>query len=379
MAIAPLFVPDLDTLKARLRLSAVDTGDASAVVNSAVEEVRLHLYEELGEDLVTDLVALPRVENPTTDDGLRRLRAENIELLWVRMLLMQRLPTFYAQSFGQTRKAWNEEGITREARGSEYKRDLTNLLNEIRDALAHLTGDETGELLAAVLLPDVLPPKPGESVFGATIASGLVPIVFQTGVPIVTKLATFIDTFTDSGQSAVAKGDPDTGGPALNVAMHRTAVNRVYIHLEFDLSGFASIDDANLYFHKGDQPSNEAHNWEMYRMIPQVIEVQSSHNNIDQGAGTPWPTGGADGGLADALLATVPTPLTGVVPADLAIDSQYKFANLRLFALDAIANRNGRLSLFIRQEPGNTTTLLNFHSSRANSILEPKLWVVHTA
>lgn len=363
--IAPLFIPDMDTLKSRLRLSAVDTGDSAAVVNATVEEVRIQLYEELGEPLVSDLVGLPRVENPTTEDGLKRLRAENIELLWVRMLLMQRLPTFYAQSFGQTRKSWNEEGITREARGSEYKRDLTNLINEIRDALAHLTGDETGEMLAAVILPDIRPPRPGESVFGIPVVPR---VIVSAGVPVIKKLAPLIDTYVDDALSTTVFGLSQA------VKFTQSAINLQYLHLEFDLSEFASIDDATLYFNV-QSTSGQSHDWEIRRMTAQVLELESSFDNRNQPGLIAW-GGGADGGFADTVVVD-PVAVTGTVPPNQTVNQNFRFANLRLFALDAIANRSGKLQLFIHQT--NITVLPQaYHSSRAGSTKEPKLWVTHT-
>lgn len=180
MTAKPLFIKDLDTLQARLRLSAVDDGDAVAVINSVVEEVRIGFYTELGASRVAEIVALTEVAEPVTDDGITKLRAVNIELLWVRVTLMRRLPMLFVQGSGQTRKAWNEEGITRDARDtSNYRSEIKHLERLVVDGLAWLGGTETGLIVVSVIEPDVAPPKPGESVFGIANVNGLVPIVFE--------------------------------------------------------------------------------------------------------------------------------------------------------------------------------------------------------
>jgi hypothetical protein len=161
----PLFLKDLDTLKSRLRLSAVDTGDAVDVLNSVIEEVRVGFYTELGAARVAELVALPEIAEPTTDDGITKLRAVNIELLWVRVTLMRRLPMLFVQGSGQTRKAWNEEGITRDARDTtNYRKEIAHLEQLVRDGLAWLGGDVTGELAASVVELTERPLRPWESI-----------------------------------------------------------------------------------------------------------------------------------------------------------------------------------------------------------------------
>jgi hypothetical protein len=165
MPATPVFILDLDTVKAQLRLSAVDTGDASAVLDATMGEVRVGLYHKLGSSLVAELVAIPPGDPATTADELRRLLAENVEYLWVRMILMQRLPMLFMQSAGVTRHAWNEEGITREASGSDIRRALRELEQQVQQGIAILTGlASDGGITATVILPDETPPRPGDSI-----------------------------------------------------------------------------------------------------------------------------------------------------------------------------------------------------------------------
>lgn len=165
MTAKPLFLKDLDTLKSRLRLSAVDTGDAADVLDSVVEEVRVGFYAELGTVRVAVIVALPEIAEPTTLDGVTKLRAVNIELLWVRVTLMRRLPMLFVQGSGQTRKAWNEEGITQDASDTSFfRRELKHLEKLVTDGLAWLGGTETGEIVASVVELTERPLRPWESI-----------------------------------------------------------------------------------------------------------------------------------------------------------------------------------------------------------------------
>lgn len=164
MPATPLFITDLDTLKAQLRLSALDTGDAAAVLDAVVTEVRLGFNDELGISRVAEIVALTPAEVPTTTDELTRFRAENVELLWTRSILMRRLPTLFIQGGGQARKAWNEEGITRSSDDTNLRREMKSLEQQVRDGLARLEGETAGEVNATVILPDTTPQRPGDSI-----------------------------------------------------------------------------------------------------------------------------------------------------------------------------------------------------------------------
>ena len=144
------------------------------MLDATVEEVRLGFYTELGSDRVTELLALPHLESPTTDDGLTRLRAENVEYLWTRVVLMRRLPMLFVQGEGQSRAAWNEEGITREGSGSELRSEIKELNRQVRQGLAILAGEEHGDITATVLLPDATPPRPGESIVPTVAGTGSV-------------------------------------------------------------------------------------------------------------------------------------------------------------------------------------------------------------
>lgn len=173
MASTPTFLPDLPALKARLRLSSADAGDAAALIDSAVEEVRVGLFYELGSSLVAELQAVAVTEPPTTDDELRAVRAQAVETLWCRMLLMQRMPMLFLPAIGQARDAWNDEGIAREAFPSQVQKATAKLQEEINIHLAILRGDTDGGgvIRAAAIEPDTTPPTPGESIMPSYLRS----------------------------------------------------------------------------------------------------------------------------------------------------------------------------------------------------------------
>ena len=168
MAIAPLFLADMDTLKSRLRLSGAAQTDALAQIDQAVEDVRVKFYDEeqgLGLTVVTALLAIAYSENATTTEALKRTRANNLEVQWVRLLLLQRLPTIFMDGSAQTLDAWNEEPLTRNGPRGVAK-EIARLEKEIADGLAALLGndDERGSLTATVFEPAETPDRPGYSI-----------------------------------------------------------------------------------------------------------------------------------------------------------------------------------------------------------------------
>ncbi len=173
MAATPVFISDLPTLKERLRISQVDTGEGASVVDSVVEEVRLELYAVLGSSTVTTIAALTPGDPATTDDELKRLRAENVELLMVRLLLMRRMPILFLSSVGQARQQWNEEGITRDVDQATVRREIQTLEASVRKGLALLNDTDANEIRAEVIVPDETPQRPGDSILPSSLREAL--------------------------------------------------------------------------------------------------------------------------------------------------------------------------------------------------------------
>lgn len=165
MAVAPLFISDMTTLKAALRLSGVTQPDTDAIIDRVVSEVRVGFYDRLGTTRVSTLVALPSVENPTTTDGILRTRAETTEVLWVRAMLLSELPTLFVDSSGQLPQVWQEEGLARGMGQTDAERVAEDLMQRVESALSLLAdgGSANDKIKIASLGPATTPPQPGDT------------------------------------------------------------------------------------------------------------------------------------------------------------------------------------------------------------------------
>lgn len=165
MTVLPLFTETLADLKVKLRLSGVtmDT-DAEQIIEDAVEESKLGIIDALGLSLITTLQAISPVDNPTTTDQVKRLRATLVEVFWVRAILVERLPQLFIDSSGSTMQAYNEEGIIRDVGTGSVRRQAKDLMRKVRANLNYLTGDDVGELHIVVPVPDTPPPEPWDSI-----------------------------------------------------------------------------------------------------------------------------------------------------------------------------------------------------------------------
>ena len=91
----PLFLADLDAMKAELRLSGVPaTGeDANVILEDVLLQVRTAFYRRLGITRVGQIVAFAtNYTNPTTNDELLRAVAKSTEVKMTWCKLAERLP-----------------------------------------------------------------------------------------------------------------------------------------------------------------------------------------------------------------------------------------------------------------------------------------------
>jgi len=165
--VVPVFVTDIDTLKAMLRLSNVARDDAVAMLESAVRDVRVKLYDRLTSSVVAAVAGITHADNPTTADQLRRAKAEGVEVKMVRVELMRTMPSFFLESLGSVRRAWNEEGTMQPLDHRDVQRIIAVIESEIENDIAAIAGavatDDAG-IRAATIDPDEDPPAPGSSV-----------------------------------------------------------------------------------------------------------------------------------------------------------------------------------------------------------------------
>ncbi len=160
----PLFNVNLAAVKARLRLTGVPSGvDADAMIQSALRTVRVNIYSRLGVSTVDGIVALASIENPTTADAITRGIAEQLEVLWTRVVLLDQLPTLFMDSGAGSQEFMNQEGLNRSMRSDLLENQLKRFLAQIEEWLGLLAGEvELGDNSSNVLtnapqLPTVYP------------------------------------------------------------------------------------------------------------------------------------------------------------------------------------------------------------------------------
>lgn len=169
MAVAPLFIADMTTLKTTLRLEGAKSAGALAAIDNAVLEVRLGFYRKLDVSRVAVLVALTYSDAPTTKDGVLRALANSTEVKWVRLLLLRQFTSLFLDGSAVKQQAWNDEtgfsSLSEQARRDEIKR----LEDEINDALEILLGDEAlgaeTKVNAATIEPEYYPDLPGATLY----------------------------------------------------------------------------------------------------------------------------------------------------------------------------------------------------------------------
>lgn len=168
MAVEPLFLEDMDSLRGELRLSAADAaGDVQKIIDRAVQQVRTNTYIRLGVERVNDIVAITPAENPDDEEGLLRQAAESLEVLWTRVLLSDVLPSIHLDASGGAQESYNEEGTFRKTDEEDRAGQRKRAMEEVERLLEFLAGGTLGDMpkdRAWVSTPDRRP-EPGDSVF----------------------------------------------------------------------------------------------------------------------------------------------------------------------------------------------------------------------
>ena len=142
MAPNPLFVPDLTTLKAELRLTGVaENTDAQTILESAVLQVRAGFYSRIPAARMTFLLAITPAAEPSTNDQILRAIGSLCEALWVRYVLLGKLPMLFMDNSGGDQEFVNQEGIFRSITPERLDRQKQADLTQIEEWLALLAGD----------------------------------------------------------------------------------------------------------------------------------------------------------------------------------------------------------------------------------------------
>jgi hypothetical protein len=142
MATNPVFNVDLAAVKGQLRLSGVVEGsDAHAMLEAAVLQVRTGFYSRLGNSRMTFLIGLVPVQSPTSDDEILRRIADLCETLWIRMILLDKLPAVFMDNSGGDLEFINQEGTFRSITPERLDRERERMALQIEEWLALLAGD----------------------------------------------------------------------------------------------------------------------------------------------------------------------------------------------------------------------------------------------
>lgn len=169
MATSPLFVANVATLKAKLRLSGVPTdGSADVLIDEALLVVRAGFYRDLGRSRVQSIQALSFTENPETDNEVLRAAANSAEIKWVRAELMRTMPMQFVDGNADAQQLYHDFGAFREATQRQLDEERVRLMDDVREALsllrgAETVGNETQGLRVYTSEPTCRRPQPGDS------------------------------------------------------------------------------------------------------------------------------------------------------------------------------------------------------------------------
>jgi hypothetical protein len=177
----PLFVADLATIKARLRLTGVPAAstDTHAIIDECLLRTRLTFVRRLGTARINKIRAITYTEDPLTDDGVIRALANTTEINMVRCELMQRLPIAFMDASADLDKRWNEDAPFREKGSNDLRKQITDLQNSIEEDMQMLAGEEelaeesTIQIFDGV--SDLVSPRPGDTLRTYRRCSRLLP------------------------------------------------------------------------------------------------------------------------------------------------------------------------------------------------------------
>lgn len=167
--VTPVFVETRDKLKTALRLRDAASPQIEALISGAMQKVRVEFNERLSASRVAAIVAMSSTDNPATDDEIMRVRAEQTEISWVRLLLLRAAPFLLVGAQGGSLDVWNDEALTRDS-GKTSEKEKENLWTEILESLEILGGTSAEDVgvRATVIGPSTSPTRfPGSTIFTA--------------------------------------------------------------------------------------------------------------------------------------------------------------------------------------------------------------------
>lgn len=141
----PLFLADLNAMKAELRLSGVPaTGeDANVILEDVLLQVRTAFYRRLGITRVGQIVAFAtNYTNPSTEPEILRAVAKSTEVKMTWCKLAERLPQLWMDDSGGSWQQFNEQGTFRKMSLRERVEQCERYETEIEENMQLLAGEQ---------------------------------------------------------------------------------------------------------------------------------------------------------------------------------------------------------------------------------------------
>lgn len=130
--------------------------------------MRLHLFEELGESRVTEILAITYTETPTTADERLRAQAHTVEVDWTRLLLMETMPMLFADGNNDNGQIFHDEAVFRRPAGDQMAEQKSRLWDAIQLGLSRLHASNASDtdrnrVRFGGITPEATPPAPGDT------------------------------------------------------------------------------------------------------------------------------------------------------------------------------------------------------------------------
>lgn len=136
MAVQPLFNASTAIVQGGLRLTGLKaSSDGESIFLRGMSAARVSLYQRLGTAIVTEMLAIAEVDNPTTLDQLRRKACSLVETEMTRSEVMRTMPVMVADASGDKDQLYNDEGVWRGIDSDELDVLLRRISNGIEELL----------------------------------------------------------------------------------------------------------------------------------------------------------------------------------------------------------------------------------------------------
>lgn len=147
MAVAPLFVADIATMKSELRLSGLKANsDGEQIFERGVQSARVALYMKLGPSTAASFVARAEVDNPTATLDIQRKACSLAEVELVRLEMLRTMPVRVADASGDEQELFNDEGVWRDISPRELRLHIEGISAYVEELVELITGaDDLGD------------------------------------------------------------------------------------------------------------------------------------------------------------------------------------------------------------------------------------------